>query len=64
MVGQAGEERVDDLDKASFPDEFTREADHFARCVQEDRQPGPSGEEGLRDMEWIAQIYKSAAAQR
>ncbi len=63
MVGQIGDEVVDDLDKAPFPDEFTREADHFSRCVFEDRHPGPSGEEGLKDMEWIAQIYKSAAAQ-
>lgn len=63
MLGQIGEEPLDDLDKASFPDEFTRETDHFAHCVLEDRQPGPSGEEGLKDMEWIAQIYKSAAAQ-
>jgi len=63
MVGQIGEEPIDDPDKASFPDEFIRETDHFSRCVLEDRQPGPSGEEGLKDMEWIAQIYKSAAAQ-
>lgn len=63
MLGQIGEAPVDDLDKASFPDEFIRETDHFSRCVFEDRQPGPSGEEGLKDMEWIAQIYKSAAAQ-
>jgi predicted dehydrogenase len=63
MVGQIEDQPVDDLDSASFPDEFIRETDHFARCVLEDRQPGPSGEEGLKDMEWIAQIYKSAAGQ-
>jgi predicted dehydrogenase len=62
MVGQIGDGPIDDLDKASFPDEFIREADYFSRCVLEDREPGPSGEEGLRDMEWMAQIYKSAAA--
>jgi predicted dehydrogenase len=61
MVGEIGSQPVDDLNKASFPDEFIREADHFSRCVLEDREPGPSGEEGLRDMEWITQIYKSAA---
>jgi predicted dehydrogenase len=61
MVGQIGEETVDDLEKAPFPDEFIRETDHFAHCVLEDRQPGPSGEEGLKDMEGIAQIYKSAS---
>jgi predicted dehydrogenase len=63
MVGQIGDEPVDDLDKASFSDELIREADHFSRCVLENREPGPSGEEGLRDMEWRAQIYKSAASQ-
>jgi predicted dehydrogenase len=63
MVGQIGDQPVDDLDKASFPDEFIREADHFSRCVLEDREPGPSGEEGLKDMEWMTRIYKSAAGQ-
>jgi len=50
------------LDNLPFPDQFVREAEHFSSCVFEDRQPGPSGEEGLRDMEWIDRIYKSAAA--
>lgn len=63
MVGQIGDAPLDDLDKASFPDEFIREADHFSRCVLEDREPGPSGEEGLRDMEWMTKIYQSAASQ-
>ncbi len=61
--GQIDGEAITYLDKMPFPDEFVREADHFSSCIFEDRQPGPSGEEGLRDMECIDRIYKSAAAQ-
>lgn len=63
MSGQIDGEAITYLDKVRFPDEFVREADHFSSCILEDRQPGPSGEEGLRDMECIDRIYKSAAAQ-
>jgi predicted dehydrogenase len=37
---------------------FVREADHFAECVFSNREPGPNGEEGLRDMKLMAAIYK------
>jgi predicted dehydrogenase len=63
MAGEIDGDMISYEDKQLFPDEFVREADHFSRCILEDRQPGPSGEEGLRDMEWIGRIYKSAATQ-
>ena len=37
---------------------FVREADHFAECIFSNREPGPNGTEGLRDMRLIAAIYK------
>ena len=38
---------------------FVREADHFAECIFSNREPGPDGTEGLRDMKLMAAIYKS-----
>ncbi len=42
------------------PDQFTVEADYFAGCIREDRPVKMDGNEGLRDMELMAQIYRSA----
>jgi predicted dehydrogenase len=41
------------------PIQFLREADHLADCVLQNKEPKTSGKEGLRDMELIAQIYRS-----
>jgi predicted dehydrogenase len=35
------------------------EADHFAECIQQNKQSKAPGEEGLRDMELMMQIYDS-----
>jgi predicted dehydrogenase len=42
------------------PSQFVREADYFAECVFGNKEPKSDGEEGLRDMRYIAAIYKSA----
>ncbi len=42
------------------PAQFGWEADHLAECILGGREPATSGEEGLRDMRYIAEIYKSA----
>lgn len=60
LVGQW--EREEPLELA--PDEpdpmqFLREADSMADCVLENKEPKTSGQEGLRDMEIIAKIYRS-----
>ena len=41
------------------PSHFVAEADHFAECIQQNKQSRAPGEEGLRDMELITQIYDS-----
>ena len=41
------------------PSHFVAEADHFAECIQQNKQSKAPGEEGLRDMELITQIYDS-----
>ena len=53
---------VDKTNPERDPLQFTREADHLAECVFSDREPTTAGEEGLRDMRYIAAIYKAAGA--
>ncbi|HEY3447196.1 MAG TPA: Gfo/Idh/MocA family oxidoreductase [Myxococcales bacterium] len=42
-------------------DQFGPELSYFSECVLADRQPEPSGQEGLADVRIISAIYKSAA---
>ena len=55
-----GEEPIDQLEQQKDPDQFVREADYFADCVFEDKEPKTDGAEGLRDMQYMEQILKSA----
>jgi glucose-fructose oxidoreductase len=45
-------------------DEFVLEIDDFAGCIQEDREPEPSGEQGLRDIVIIDAIYRAVKQRR
>ncbi len=56
----AGDQAIDMPDPQRDPAQFTTEADYFADCVWNDREPKTDGEEGLRDMTCMSQIYKSA----
>ncbi|MGI4854728.1 MAG: Gfo/Idh/MocA family protein [Janthinobacterium lividum] len=47
-------------DTSKDPAQFTVESDYFSRCVLDNTPVGPSGEEGLKDMQAIAKIYHSA----
>ncbi len=51
---------IDQPEKERDPWQFAREADYFATCVAGNQTPRPSGEEGLRDMQYMAQIYHAA----
>jgi predicted dehydrogenase len=51
---------IDELNPEKDPMQFTREANHFSQCVLLDRTPSSPGEEGLRDMRYIQQIYAAA----
>jgi predicted dehydrogenase len=35
------------------------EADHFAECIAENKEPRTPGEEGLEDMKLMMEIYRS-----
>jgi glucose-fructose oxidoreductase len=45
-----------------FPkrDQFGPELVHFSECIRDDREPDPSGREGLADVRIIEALYKSA----
>jgi len=45
-------------------DEFVLELDVFAACIQEGREPEPSGEQGLRDIIIIDAIYRAVKQRR
>jgi predicted dehydrogenase len=45
-------------------DQFGAEIEYFSRCILEDRQPEPSGEEGLADVRIIEALYRSAREHR
>jgi predicted dehydrogenase len=51
---------IDELNPARDPSHFQAEAEHFSHCVQNNLEPQSPGEEGLRDMKYITQIYQSA----
>lgn len=52
--------QIDEPNPARDPSHFQAEAEHFSHCIQNNLQPKSPGEEGLRDMRYIAEIYRSA----
>jgi predicted dehydrogenase len=52
--------QLDEPNPARDPSHFQAEAFHFSNCVQHGLEPQSPGEEGLRDMGYITEIYKSA----
>ncbi len=53
----------DDIDMPTplkDPQQFTLEGDYFADCIFNDKPVKMSGQEGLRDMELMTQIYRAA----
>jgi predicted dehydrogenase len=55
-----GEPPIDEPNDSRDPSQFVREADYFSQCIIEDREPKTNGEEGLRDMQLMDAIYRSA----
>jgi glucose-fructose oxidoreductase len=43
-------------------DQFAPELLYFSDCIEKDRVPEPSGEEGLQDVRIVEALYRSAAA--
>jgi glucose-fructose oxidoreductase len=45
-------------------DQFAPELLYFSDCIQKNRKPEPSGEEGLQDVRIVQALYKSARSGR
>ena len=54
-----GQSPIDAPNTQKDPYQFLIEGDYFADCIRENKEPKTDGAEGLRDMQWIAEIYKS-----
>ena len=52
--------QLDEPNSSHDPSHFQAEADHFSHCIQNNLEPQSLGEEGLRDMRYISQIYRAA----
>jgi predicted dehydrogenase len=52
--------QLDEPNTERDPKQFTREADHFSECILTNRVPDTPGEEGLRDMRYMQEIYRAA----
>ena len=62
LRGQAGGRAVDESASQKLPFQFVLEAEYFADCIRNDKQPESPGEEGLKDMLAIEAIYQAAGA--
>lgn len=53
---------VSEVSPGRKPYQFVHEADHFANCIRNNREPDTPGEEGLKDLLAIESIYRAAGA--
>jgi predicted dehydrogenase len=60
LRAQLGKDTLDEPNPARDPSHFQAETEHFSHCVQNNLEPQSPGEEGLRDMKYITEIYRSA----
>ncbi len=60
LRAEFGDTKIDEQNPARDPSHFVAEAEHFSGCVQNNFEPKSDGEEGLRDMRYITEIYRSA----
>ena len=60
LTGEFGGTHLDEPNPSSDPSQFQAEAEHFSKCILTGQEPQSPGEEGLRDMRYMMQIYKSA----
>jgi hypothetical protein len=51
---------MDEPNHQKDPYQFVLEADDFSGCILQNKELKANGEEGLRDVQWMAEIYKTA----
>jgi predicted dehydrogenase len=60
LRAEFGNTKLDEPNPARDPSQFQAEGEHFSNCILNGLEPQSPGEEGLRDMRYITQIYRSA----
>jgi predicted dehydrogenase len=60
LTAEIGHQKIDEPVTPPDPQQFIVQADYFANCITQDKEPSADGEEGLRDMELMSRIYQSA----
>ena len=62
LHGEVGGKQIELASTEKHPYQFTIEAEHFADCIRNNKEPATPGEEGLNDMLAIEAIYQAAGA--
>ena len=62
LHGEVDGKPIELVSTEKHPYQFTLEAEHFADCIRNNKEPEAPGEEGLKDMLAIEAIYKAAGA--
>jgi predicted dehydrogenase len=62
LRGEVDGQQIDQPSTGKLPFQFVFEADHFADCIRNNKEPESPGDEGLKDMLAIEAIYKAAGA--
>jgi predicted dehydrogenase len=59
LTAQIGRDhKIDEPNPLRDPSQFTRQADYFSNCILTGKEPKMDGAEGLRDIGYMAEIYK------
>jgi len=62
LHGEVGGKQIELASTEKHPYQFTIEAEHFADCIRNNKEPEAPGEEGLKDILAIEAIYQAAGA--
>ncbi len=62
LHGEVDRKPIEQVSTEKHPYQFKIEAEHFADCIRNNKEPATPGEEGLKDMLAIEAIYQAAGA--
>jgi predicted dehydrogenase len=62
LHGEVDRKPIEQASTEKHPYQFKIEAEHFADCIRNNKEPATPGEEGLKDMLAIEAIYQAAGA--
>ncbi|HKR32156.1 MAG TPA: Gfo/Idh/MocA family oxidoreductase [Terriglobales bacterium] len=62
LHGEVDRKPIEQVSTEKHPYQFKIEAEHFADCIRNNKEPATPGEEGLKDMLAIEGIYQAAGS--